>query len=162
MTLFRLQYKAFVNSLNFYFYFIKKGLYSKKKIMHCYFINFVISIFLWGIKLINFWLSHFRIHKSKLNLIEHWTFMFTIVEVQKFLKLVTRDVHGSETFRTVRWPVRNTSIWTCSNLFEQSNSPNSSDSSNSSNYSNKLFTFASIDVPAHPWCVVLICLVRFP
>ena len=45
--------------------------------------------------------------------------------------------------------------------FEQSNSSNSSDSSdssNSSNYSNKLFTFASIDVPrlspAHPRCVL--------
>ena len=57
--------------------------------------------------------------------------------------VICRDVHESETYRTVRCPVR-----TCSNRFEQSNSSNSSDSSN------KLFTFASIDVPrlspAHP------------
>ena len=64
-------------------------------------------------------------------------------------------------------PVRNCS--NSSDSSDSSNSSNSSDSSessNSSNYSNKLFTFASIDVPrlspAHPWCVVLICLARFP
>ena len=31
------------------------------------------------------------------------------------LELSARDVHGSETYRTVRCPVRNTSIRTCSN-----------------------------------------------
>ena len=82
---------------------------------------------------------------------------------------MTRAVHGSETYRTVRCPVRTveqSNSSNRSNSSDSSNSPDSSDSSNSSNgsrssnssdssnYSNKLFTFASIDVPrlspAHP------------
>ena len=48
--------------------------------------------------------------------------IFNIIDHTRILNFIIckciRDVHGSETYRTVRCPVRNTSIRTCSNLFE--------------------------------------------